>query len=57
MRVVKEPKPGDLSIGIHWENACWGPYDEVPIKYQVTFFLWGPEDVVPGTPAKSDGLQ
>ncbi|MBP1607270.1 MAG: peptidase and chymotrypsin/Hap, partial [Acidobacteria bacterium] len=53
MNVIKSPTPGNPSLGIHWENTCWGPYDEVPLKYTTTFFLWGPEDIVPGTPMKS----
>jgi hypothetical protein len=50
LQAIETPDPADASFGLHWENACVGPYDGVPIKYLATFYLSGPEEVVPGTP-------
>lgn len=47
--VRKKPAPGDPSVRIHWENTCVMTYKGVPVKYAVSFVLWGPDGIVPGS--------
>jgi hypothetical protein len=50
LREIEKASKESPVFGLHWENTCVGPYDGVPIKYLATFYLSGPEEVVPGTP-------
>lgn len=52
--IQKQPTENSPQTVVFFDTTCSSisQYNGVPLKYIATFMLWGPEGIVPGTPAK-----